>query len=86
VVAELQALRQFAYRDAVAPGKAHDGEQGLMLLRRNPDSLDGRFAEMDELPQRITERCQPLILQLGKGFSFRHQSLFRYSLTQGQAK
>src|ERR1035437_293451 len=45
-----------------------------MLLRGNPRSVRRLFAEMKELPKRITERCQQFILRLGKLFGFCHQS------------
>ena len=39
VVAELQSFRQLAHGDFVARGKALDGQQGLILLRRDAGGL-----------------------------------------------
>ena len=62
VVPKLQSLRQLAHGDAVAPGEALDGQQCLVLLWRNAGSVRCLFAEMMELPERITERRQHLIV------------------------
>ena len=62
VVAKLQSLRQLSHGDVVAPGEALDGQQRLVLLWRNSSNVRGLFAEVMELPQRITKRRQQFIL------------------------
>ena len=62
VVQDLEAFRQFADMDVVAPGKTLDGQQGLMLLRRDAGRLGGLLAETQELPQRVAEFGQRFVI------------------------
>ena len=57
---------EFTHRDPVAPGKAFDGEERLVLLRR--DSVFSRrgFAETKKLAQGVAKFRQRLIVGLGK--------------------
>lgn len=71
-MAKLQSFRQFAYGNLVASRETPDGQQRLMLLRRDASGLRRRFAEMDEFPQRITKRGKRFILCLVKFFWSRH--------------
>jgi len=63
VVAELQSFGQLAHGDPVARGKTLDGQQGLMLLRRNASRHGGSFAETEEPPERVAKRGQRFILR-----------------------
>lgn len=65
-MAKLQSFRQFADGDLVASRETSDGQQRLMLLRRDAGSQRRRFAEMNEFPQRISERGKRFILCLIK--------------------
>src|SRR5581483_631707 len=68
VMAQLQSLRQFAYGHPVPPRKALDGQQRLVLLRREARCLRRRFAKVNELAQRITKRRKGFILRLAQRF------------------
>ena len=62
VMPYLQALGQFANRDAIAFRKTFDGEQRLMLLRSDSRCMRGVLAEPQKLPERVA--------QVGEGFIF----------------
>ena len=55
-MAQLQSFRQFTNAHLVTSRKAPDGQQGLVLLRRNPGRFRSFLAESQELPQSVAER------------------------------
>jgi hypothetical protein len=59
---KLQAFGQLADRDALTAGKPFNRKQGLVLLRRDSRSNGGFLAKSQELPQRVTKRCEVSIL------------------------
>jgi hypothetical protein len=61
MMAQLQALRQFADGDKVSVGKALDSQQSLVLLRGNARPFRGIFAESEKLSERMTESGEILI-------------------------
>lgn len=65
VMGNLQALGQFADGNPVAAGKSLDGEQRLVLLRRQAGGVGGVFTETQELPQGVAETGQRLVLGFG---------------------
>lgn len=73
VMADLQALGEFADRDLIPARKPFDGQQRLVLLGRQSGCARAFFAKMKELAQGVAKRSQRLILRLGdflKGFLF----------------
>ena len=78
---KLLSLGQFADGDTVAFGKTFDGQQRLMLLGRDVGGLRRRFAEMDESPERVTERRERFILFLAELFGPWHWGVFNTGFT-----
>ena len=50
-----KSLRQFADRDIIAAGKSLDGQQGLVLLRRQPGGPCRLLAEAQEPAQGVAQ-------------------------------
>ena len=72
MVAQLQPLRQFSDGDLIAFRKPFDGQQSLMLLRRDASRLRRCLAEMDEFPQRVANRGERFLLCLAQLFGLFH--------------
>jgi hypothetical protein len=62
VMATLEPFGQLADVNAFTAGKSFDGEQGLVLLRRDSRPSGGFLAEAQELAQRVTECREVSIL------------------------
>ncbi len=74
--AKLQAFRQFAHSDSLTGGKTLDGQQCLILLRRDAGRLGGFLAKTDEPQQRVTKRRKCFIVRLDELSGFRHCSAY----------
>ena len=73
---KLQLLGQSAHGEPPIRGTA-DGEQGLVLLRRQPLLRRRRFAEAQKTPERVAEaRQQPIfgVAQAGVSTSHAHRA------------
>jgi hypothetical protein len=64
VVAQLEAFREFAYGNVVAPGKPLYRQQGLVLLGSKARGPGGLPAESLEPAQRMAQRGQELVVGL----------------------
>lgn len=73
---QLEPLRQFPNGEVVASRESFDGQQCLVLLRRQPGLLCGLFAKVQKSAQCIAECRQRFILGFGKRFGFRHAKAF----------
>jgi hypothetical protein len=73
VMPKLQSFRQLSHSDLVARGKTLDGQQRLILLRRDTLGMRRFVAKMDKPPERITECGQRFILRLNELPRSRHR-------------
>ena len=68
VMTKSQPLGQFTHGDVIASGESLNGQQRLMLLRCEADSLCRLLAEMDEPAELVTKCRKRFILRLAKFF------------------
>jgi len=62
MVTQLEPFGQFPDGDAIAFGEPLDREQSLMLLGGQARAVGGRFAEVQEQPQRVPELGERFVL------------------------
>lgn len=55
---QLQAIGEFPHRYIVAAGETLDGQQRLVLLRRDPGDAGNLLAETEKAAQRLAQRGQ----------------------------
>lgn len=65
MVLDLQAFSQITDRDFFTVLKTRDGQQGLILLRGDPDLRSRIFTEVQQTAQGVTEFREDFVFSLG---------------------